>query len=322
MTTAVQKAEQKSPVVAMRETLEGLIPKMQEIAPYHMNAERMVRIFMVQGQRTPLLFSCTQSSVMAACMLCSQMGLEPIGAGGVHLLPFKRKIKGDDGQFREVYEATVIVDWRGMVNCAKYAGVIKDAYAAVVYTNDEFDYELGDNPHIKHKPTLKDRGEKLCAYCVVVMPDGSKRPEVMNQSDIEAIRGRSKAWQNYLRYKTECPWNTDEDAMWTKTVVRRAMKPFIGANPRLTAAIEADDRQTAIQFQPDREAVRMPREIGVDIEPEMPAEAKESAVVDVSALSKKQKEMYDKTHEAALADGYDKSDAAGIAFEAAGHVKE
>jgi len=40
-----------------------------------------------------------------------------------------------------------------------FRGII--IYAETVYENDKFEFELGLNPSIKHKPSLKDRSNPI-----------------------------------------------------------------------------------------------------------------------------------------------------------------
>ncbi len=221
----------------MRALLEAAAPKLAAVAPKHLSVERVVRLMLASISRNPKLAACSKESVLAFCMKCSETGLEPIGAGGAHPVPYENRKNN-------TVEMQFIPDYRGLMNAAKQAGCITDAYAEVVRERDEFDYELGLAYNLTHKPARGDRGNLEAAYCVVVMPDGNKRFTVMDKSEIESIKGRSKASSNG-------PWVTDEAEMWKKTVVRRAMKPFAGAAPELSAAIAYDNAASGVQLEPD-----------------------------------------------------------------------
>jgi len=219
----------------LRQDLEKAMPKFQEVASKHLKVERVVRILLAAASRNPKLLECSRDSVLTFCMKCSETGLEPIGAGGAWPVPYGREM-----QF--------IPDYRGLVNCAKRAGCITDAYAEIVREQDEFDYSLGLNPALTHKPARGERGEVQAAYCVFKLSDGTRRFVVMDKSELEGIRKRSKARDNG-------PWVTDENEMYKKTVIRRAMKPFAGMSPELDAAIDADNAATGLEV---REPIRMP----------------------------------------------------------------
>lgn len=230
-------------LMSLKSDLEKALPKLAEVAPKHLKVERVVRIILSACSRNPKLLECTKESVLTFCMKCSETGLEPIGAGGAWPVPYtNRKNNTVEMQF--------IPDYRGLVNCAKRAGCITDSYAEVVKEADEFDYELGLNPTLTHKPAKVERGELINAYCIFTLPDGSKRFVVMDADEIHSIRKRSKAGD-------VGPWVSDESEMWKKTVVRRAMKPFAGMNAELDAAIDADNKVSGISFS--KEPISMPK---------------------------------------------------------------
>ena len=218
----------------LRSLLEQAAPKLAMVAPKHLSVDRVVRLMLAAINRNPKLAECSKESVLQFCMACSSTGLEPIGPGGMHPVPYRNK--------NGTVEMQAIPDYRGLIHAAKMAGCIKDAYAEVVRSNDEFDYEMGLNYNLTHRPSRGDRGDLESAYCIVVMPDGSKRFTVMDRADIMLIKSRSKA-------SGSGPWVTDESEMWRKTVVRRAMKQFVGASQELNAAIELDNKASGIQME-------------------------------------------------------------------------
>jgi recombination protein RecT len=239
------------PLDTLRGMLEKAAPKFAEVAPKYMKVERLVRLVLSNASRNPKVLECTPDSVLLFCMRCSESGFDVIGAGGAWAVPYWNSKIGK-------MELQYIPDYRGLVNAAKRADCIKDAYAEVVRENDEFDYSLGLDPTLTHRPARGERGELECAYCVMVFPDDTKRFVVMDAGEINGIRSRSKA-------RDGGPWVTDEAEMWKKTVVRRAMKPFAGASPELDAAIEYDNEATGLvdvqaavsrqPIQPTREAL-------------------------------------------------------------------
>lgn len=241
MSTELQK-KPSGQLVTMRTMLEQAAPKLAEVAPRHLKPERIIRLLLAAASRNPKILTCTQESVLQFAMTCSQTGLEPIGAGGIYPIPRRNS-------HTNATELTALPDYRGLINCAKHAGCIKDAYAEVVYEHDQFDYALGLEPYLVHKPARGSRGALESAYCIIVLPDGAKRFVVMDRSEVDSIRRRSQSGGSG-------PWVTDEGEMWKKTVIRRAMKPFIGAAPELDAAIELDDKATGVVKQ--HMEIRMP----------------------------------------------------------------
>jgi len=86
-----------------------------------------------------------------------------------------------------------------------------------VHENDEFAYELGEEPRIIHRPALRDRGDVVAAYAVAVHRDGRRELEVMNREEIDAVRAVSRS-------KDNGPWVGWYSRMAEKTVGRRLFK--------------------------------------------------------------------------------------------------
>lgn len=239
----------------LRALLEAAAPKLAQVAPKHLSAERVVKLMLSAVSRNPKLAECTKESVLSFCMKCSETGLEPIGAGGMWPVPYRNK--------NGTVEMQAIPDYRGLIHAAKMAGVIKDAYAEVVRANDTFSYELGMNYNLVHVPARGERGPLESAYCIIVLPDGAKRFSVMDKADIDGIKARVRSIESG-------PWASDESEMWRKTVVRRAMKQFIGASQELSAAIELDNKTSGVELKP--EPIPMPKAKVVKPEADQPSE--------------------------------------------------
>lgn len=217
--------------------------KLREVAPQWLSVERLTRLALAARSRNPALAECTADSFVLFCMRCAETGLEPIGAGGAWPVPYRNKNGTREVQF--------IPDWRGLIFLAKKSGQIKHAYGDVVHENDVIEYQKGDDPKLLHRPALKSRGEVIGAYCVAVLPDDTKHIEYMPCEELEAIRARSKA-------KDSGPWQTDTNAMYIKTVVRRALKPF-AASPQMQTAIHLDNMAVGLDLASERPPISMPK---------------------------------------------------------------
>ena len=68
-------------------------------------------------------------------------------------------------------------------------------------------------------PPFGDRGAKVGVYCVVKLPNGDFLTQEMSAEDVNKVRATSKSAKSQYS-----PWNTFEDEMWRKTVVKRASK--------------------------------------------------------------------------------------------------
>lgn len=109
---------------------------------------------------TKLLMSLQASIIGALCLLQVPAGdgtQYPTWAG--FIVPYKNN---DTGQM----EATFQLGYKGLIDLAHRSGELKSVQAHMVYANDEFEYQLGLEPALKHIPSMGDRGEKRCVYAV------------------------------------------------------------------------------------------------------------------------------------------------------------
>lgn len=213
-----------SPDAPAGPTLADLInrqaPAIARALPKAMDAERFTRIVLTEVRRTPALLTCDPMSVLGASMVAAQLGLEFGPLGLAYLVPYKR-------------QAQFILGYRGMIQLARRSGEITDLVAREVCEADEFEFEYGDNEHIRHRPPLTDRGATIAYYGIAKFAGGGATRLVMAREDVEKRRDRSKA-------KDSGPWKTDYDAMARKTVIR-AMAPFLPLEIEAVRAMTADE---------------------------------------------------------------------------------
>ena len=106
----------------------------------------------------------------------------------------------------------------GILKKIRNSGELASISAQVAYDKDHFEYELGDNENIVHKPFLgEDRGKPIAVYAVAKTKDGAIYREVMSVSDVEKVRAASRAGKFG-------PWVEWWDEMAKKTVIRRMAK--------------------------------------------------------------------------------------------------
>lgn len=203
----------------VRTQLTAMTPQFKAALPAHVNPERFVRVVMTALQMTPALLNADRRTLFASAMRASQMGLLPDGREGA-IVMFK-----DQAQFMPMVA--------GVMKLVRNSGEISTWSVQSVYENDAFDYELGDDERIKHKPALTGRGKIIGAYSIVTMKDGEKSREFMSVEDIEAIRKRSRSGSSG-------PWVTDFSEMAKKTVVRRHSKR-LPMSTDLDEAMREDD---------------------------------------------------------------------------------
>lgn len=211
---------------------EGFRKQMALALPKTLTAERMTRIVMTEIRKTPALMQCDQASLLGAVMQAAQLGLEPGGAlGHCYLLPFGNG-KSKTGQ----PNAQLIIGYRGMLDLARRSGQIQSFSAFTVHEGDEFHYELGLRPDIKHIPSdAADRDSRPInyVYAVANLKDGGVQFEVMSRAAIEAVRMQSKAGKSG-------PWVTHWEEMAKKTCLRRLFK-YLPISIEAARAIQVDE---------------------------------------------------------------------------------
>ena len=85
---------------------------------------------------------------------------------------------------------------------------------------DEFEYELGLEPKLVHKPALKNRGNLLLVYALWKAKNGGFGFEVMSKEDID-IHARKYSQSFSSSYS---PWKTNYEEMAKKTVIKKCLK--------------------------------------------------------------------------------------------------
>ena len=216
--------------------LAGLVQKMgPEIAralPRHLNPDRMTRIALTALRATPKLQQCTPASFLGSVMSASQLGLEPnTPLGHAYLLPYKTTCQ-------------LIIGYQGMIELVRRSGSVTAIYAHAVKDGDEFDYELGLNPTMRHRPSdAPDREDRPIThvYAVAKLKDGEPVFTVLTLAQINKARARSMSSKSG-------PWVTDFEAMACKTAVRRLFK-WLPKSPEVATAVALDEAPEAGQAQ-------------------------------------------------------------------------
>ena len=100
------------------------------------------------------------------------------------------------------------------------SGQVSIIDAQVVYENDDFEYELGLEPKLKHKPALSNRGKPILYYAMFKTKDGGYGFQVMSYQDCQDhAKKYSKAYAGGFS-----PWTSNFDEMAKKTVLKKALK--------------------------------------------------------------------------------------------------
>ena len=205
-------AKKKEEPKTMMQWIKGYEGQIAKALPSVMTPERFSRIAMTAVTKSPTLGRCTPGSFMGALLTAAQLGLEPnTPLGQAYLIPYKNK---------GVLECQFQLGYRGLIELAHRSGELRSIEAHIVYENDEFEYELGLEPKLKHVPAMKNKGKIAWVYAVYKLNSGGFGFEVMSKEDIEEHKGKySKAAQRGFS-----PWKNSWEEMAKKTVIKKALK--------------------------------------------------------------------------------------------------
>lgn len=174
--------------------------QIESALPGNVTPDRFVRVTMTALRENPDVLAADRSTLFSSLIKCAQDGLLP-DAREAALVVFKGKVVYMPmiGGFRKI--------------AAEHGWSIR---TQVVYANDDFEYELGLEPKLIHRPARfqSDRGDLVGAYAVATHKDGRKEVEVLDAVDVEKVRATSRA-------KDSGPWRDWTERMWEKSAGRR-----------------------------------------------------------------------------------------------------
>ena len=270
----VPAQQQETPQMTMKDWINKSQYAISKALPSAITPERFTRMATTAVTMNPDLGVCTPSSFIGAMLQAAALGLEPnTPLGQAYLIPYNRY---DKTLKRNIKEAQFQIGYRGLIELAHRSGDFMSIEAHVVYENDEFDYELGLEPKLKHKPAMHDKGEIQWVYAVYKLKSGGYGFEVMSKEDIDEHR------KKYSKATSYSPWTTNYEAMAKKTVIKQALKyaplksEFVKAmtNEEVTLNFKeelakAKDAEMDDFVIPDDESRHIDDEEVIDVEPEV-----------------------------------------------------
>lgn len=219
---ATARVASKNPIINMLVS-DSFKKQMALALPKSLTADRLTRIVLTEFRKTPALLHCDRESLFGAVLQCAALGLEPGSAlGHCYLLPYKKTCQ-------------LIIGYRGMIDLARRSGQILSLCAYCVHEADEFHYELGLHPDVRHIPAATaDRGPVTYVYAVATLKDGGVQFEVLSRAEIEEVRKSSRSGG-------QGPWIDHWEEMAKKTVIRRLFK-YLPVSVEVARATEIDER--------------------------------------------------------------------------------
>ena len=196
--------------------------------------EIMYAVNIIKGNS--YLQSSDAKTVLQCCFNIEAVGLtlNPI-VGFAYLVPFSGQCK-------------VMPSYKGLAHLVYKAGKVKAINAQIVYKNDTFRVDLADTiKPITHEVGFGNRGEAIGVYAVATLSNGLKQVEMMEKSELEAIRDMSEDYKRRKAKDTtkDAIWVKHEPEMWRKTVVKRLIK-YLPKNEsdfeKLSKAVDLDNQ--------------------------------------------------------------------------------
>lgn len=186
---------------------EGMRMQIEQAVPAHLTADRLIQMAANVVSKNPKLAECSAVSIIGAVMEASVLGFKPSNAlGQCYFVPY-----GGHVQFQ--------IGYKGYIDLARRSGEIKHLFGYGVYQGDEFSYELGLNPTIKHVPS-SNRGEMTHVYAVAHYKSGGYNFVVLDRNQIENLRLRNRM----QRATPSGAWATDYEAMAIAKAIKQLSK--------------------------------------------------------------------------------------------------
>lgn len=208
--TAENGVAKKKQPTTIKDYIEVMAPAIKAALPSVMTPERFTRITMSALSANPKLQECSPQSFLGSMMTAAQLGLEPnTPLGQAYLIPYR-----NHGRM----ECQFQLGYKGLVDLAYRSGEVSIIQAHTVYENDDFTYELGLDPKLRHIPAKSNRGKPVAYYAMFKTKDGGYGFQVMSIEDVTAHAKR------YSKSYGSGPWQTNFDEMAKKTVLKKVLK--------------------------------------------------------------------------------------------------
>lgn len=183
--------------------------------PKTVNPEQFKNAFLSSFRKNPKLLDCSIPSVINALKNLASVNLDPDDALGLaYLVPYKD-------------ECVAMIGYKGYIALARRSGEVSTVFAESVYEGDYLDWQLGDDPYLKHKPSDDpergmDPSTITHVYAVVRLKDGGVQRKIWTRGQVE--NHKKKFSQGWLRAENngrkDSPWHKDWEAMAKKSVLR------------------------------------------------------------------------------------------------------
>lgn len=172
------------------------------------SSQEYMQILALCIMENPKLMQCSVDSIKQALLKSALMKLKPIN-GYASLVPYWNKEK-------RCYEAKFMEQYKGLLKLFHNSPLAVKIEVFEVKENDFFEYTLGTESKIIHRPALSKRGSTVAYYCIAKT----------TTAEYVQFLTYDEAFEHYKKFAPEksIAWNESFDEMAKKTLLRRTLK--------------------------------------------------------------------------------------------------
>lgn len=231
-----------------------LAPHFEQALAGVMPVDRLIRTALISVERNPDLLTCNRQTFFNSIMTAGVLGLEMDGVTGQAFpIPFAKKVQ-------------LVIGYKGYNTLGARAGLTISG--EVVREGDEFEYSLGTDAFVKHKPSLGTGRRIIAAWALAAAHDRPPVISILGIDELLEIKAKSPGAR-----KSDSPWNNPSigfPAMCSKSAKRRLCRSTpLNVRMQLAARMEeayeeqglhsfiaADQRLVIEEFSPIAERQR------------------------------------------------------------------
>lgn len=208
--------------------------QIEQALPKHITAERVIQMAVTLCSKNPKLKECTPASFVGAVMQASILGLRPVDSlGQCYFVPYRNNRAG-------ITEIQFQIGYKGYIELARRSGQIMSIHAECVFDDDEFSYQLGLHPDLKHIPCDDCERDNMAdlthVYAVVHYKDGGYNFVVLTRNQIEKLRLRNPM----QGAQPAGAWKTDYDKM-AKAKAIKQLATYMPLSDEMQSATVSDE---------------------------------------------------------------------------------
>lgn len=239
LTKETAKIEQKKSDKSLRSSIIAMLDNMDSdfkkaLPDTLMSFERFKRMAQTAIMSNIGLLESAPETLKASLLTAAQLGLEPnTPLGQAWLIPYNIWDKKDK---KWVKACQFQLGYKGLIALAYRSPFFQMIQAHEVWKEDDFEFEYGLNPILRHKPATdrvhEEKEEPTFFYALWKSKNGGFDFQVMSNAEINRIREKfSKTYSNALadmnkddNPKTRAKY---EDNIWVKHYIEMAKKTVI-----------------------------------------------------------------------------------------------